>query len=160
MHNKALQIKPCGRMGDGGGRLQSWGGGGRGCRGWNDLGDLERLTSVGSMQQILAESRGLAEGAVKHRKKLIRSPEQTVYSMFCLQLLLLLCVSPVIETYLQEAGPAGMFSAGEMSRINQANPLFLPPGEDRRPWAPVTVSTLCVSLAGGLSQQGCLEKMT
>ena len=39
-------------------------------------------------------------------------------SVFCLQLLPLLCVSPVIETYLQEAGPAGMFSAGGMSRIN------------------------------------------
>ena len=58
MHYKALQIKPCGRMGDGGGRPQSWGGGGRGCGGWNDLGDLERLTSVGSMQQILAERSG------------------------------------------------------------------------------------------------------
>ena len=61
---------------------------------------------------------------------------------------------------LQEAGPAGMFSAGGMSKINKANPLFLPPGEGGRPWAPVTVSTLCVSLAGGLSQQGCLEEMT
>ena len=47
-----------GRMGDGGGQPQGWVGGGRGCGGWNDLGDLERLTSVGSMQQILAERSG------------------------------------------------------------------------------------------------------
>ena len=61
---------------------------------------------------------------------------------------------------LQEAGPAGMFPVGGISRINQANPLFLPPGEDRQPWAPVIVSTLCVSLAVDRSQQGCLEEMT
>ena len=80
--------------------------------------------------------------------------------VLCLQLLHLLCVSPIIETYLQEAGPAGMFPAGGISRINQANPLFLPPGEDRQPWAPVTVSTLCGSLAVGRSQQGFLEERT
>ena len=106
------------------------------------------------------KGQGLAEGAVKHRKKLIRSPEQTVYSVFCLQLLPLLCVSPVIETHLQEAGPAGMFSARGISRINQARMLFLPPGKERQPWAPVTVSALCGSLAVGRSQQGFLEERT
>ena len=144
-------------MGDGGGRPQSWGGGGRGGMTWVILKGWHRWALC---NRFWPKGRGLAEGAVKHRKKLIRSPEQTVYSVFCLQLLPLLCVFPVIETHLQEAGPAGMFSAGGISRINQARTLFLPPGEDRQPWAPVTVSALCGSLAVGRSQQGFLKKRT
>ena len=50
-------------------------------------------------------------------------------SSFCLCSVSLL----LSKLILQEAGPAGMFPVGGISRINQANPLSLPPGEDSRP---------------------------
>ena len=57
MPYKALQIKPWEEWGTVVGSPVA-GVVGEGCGGWNDLGDLERLTSVGSMRQILAERSG------------------------------------------------------------------------------------------------------